>query len=159
MVYGNRRSNNPGSLKPFKWKVPKAAGKPVRDNIIEVEPEEEALTGLVRGQKASDIEERLYLALAAKFGWQNVEFQPSYIGVRNVDEVRPDFAIHGLPRMIVVYADDEFTHGTAEAKQHDKVQDARLMQKLGNMIEPPVRILGNELRTKELARQAVEQRW
>lgn len=145
--------------KPFKWKVvrPTRPDRPL--NRLEPEPEKEALTGLVMGEKASDLEERLYGALVAKFGAQNVEFQPSYLGMRNLSEVRPDFAIHGGPKIIIIFADDRFTHGTAKTKEHDKLQDARLMQEMGGEIEIPVHIDDRELDSKEAARKAVEDRW
>lgn len=145
------------TLKPFKWKVPRPAGKPKREWAAPVEPEQEKLTGAVQGQPASDIEERLNNALAERFGGQNVQFQPSYLGPKNLTEVRPDFAVHGQGRVLIIYADDEFTHRDTE--QHDKVQDARLFQAMEGLIEFPVRIPGRELASKDLARQAVSQRW
>jgi hypothetical protein len=150
------RKANP---QPFKWQVvrPQRADRPL--DRLEIEPEDEKLTGLVLGEQASDIEERLYNALGQKFGFGNIEFQPSYLGIKNLTEVRPDFAVHGGARIIIVYADDEFTHGTAEQKQRDKMNDARLMAQMSGIIEQPVHIMGMELRSKVDARAAVEARW
>lgn len=145
--------------KPFVWKVPKAASEERPLERLEIDTDAEGLTGIVQDQDASDIEERLYGALVSKFGKQNVVFQPSYLGIRNVDEVRPDFAIYGGARLVIVYADDEFTHGSAETKQHDKIQDARLMAMMDGEIESPVHIMGDRLRSKEDARRAVEETW
>jgi len=145
--------------KPFKWRVIKPARPDRPLQRLKPEPEKENLTGLVRGEKASDLEERLFGALVAKFGNQNVEFQPSYLGIRNLTEVRPDFAIHGGAKIIIIFADDKFTHGTAETIEHDKLSDARLMQAMAGEIEVPVHISDRELDTKDAARNAVEARW
>ncbi|MFA5808743.1 MAG: hypothetical protein WC935_00215 [Thermoleophilia bacterium] len=145
--------------KPFKWKVIRPARPDRPLDRLEPEPDKEVLTGLVRGEPASDLEERLYGALVAKFGANNVEFQPSYLGIRNLTEVRPDFAIHGGAKIIIIFADDKFTHGTAETIEHDKLSDARLMQAMAGEIEIPVHISDRELDTKDAARAAVEKRW
>ena len=87
----------PRKLKPFVWKVSKPASADMPLQRFEAETEQEVLTQQVMGQPASDIEERLYVALGKKFGFGNVEFQPSYLGPKNLTEVRPDFAVHGAP--------------------------------------------------------------
>ena len=145
--------------KPFKWKTPRPKREDRPLERLDVKPEKEVLTGLVLGEPASDLEERLYPALGQKFGFGNIEFQPSYLGMRNLTEVRPDFAVYGGARLLIIFADDEFTHGSAEQQQKDKVSDARLMQAMGGDIEPPVHISGRELASKEDARRAVESRW
>jgi hypothetical protein len=151
-----RRKTDP---KPFEWKVARPTRQDRPLDRLEIEPEKEVLTGLVMGEQASDLEERLYTALGEKFGFGNVEFQPSYLGIKNLTEVRPDFAVHGGSRIVIVYADDEFTHGSAEQKQKDKMNDARLMAQMGGYIEPPVHIMGVELKSNADARAAVEARW
>ena len=145
--------------KPFHWKVikPQREDRPL--DRLEPDKEEESLTGLVLGEKASDLEERLYYALGRKFGFDNIGFQPSYLGIRNLTEVRPDFVVYGGAKWLIVYADDEFTHGSAEQKQKDKINDARLMAMMGGDIEPPVHISGRELQSKNDAMKAVNDRW
>ncbi|MDD1679722.1 MAG: hypothetical protein LUO93_11140 [Methanomicrobiales archaeon] len=145
--------------KPFHWntRLPKSAvgtlNRPTPDKTAEV------LFGVVQGQPASDIEERLYRALDKKFGAQHIEFQPSYLGPKNVSDVRPDFAVYGGPTVIIIYADGEFAHGTAADIEHDKLQDARLFAEMQGHIDFPVHIPGRELATAELARVAVDKRW
>ena len=145
--------------KPFKWntRVPHADVGVVNRPEPTLTPE--VLTKQVQGQPASDIEERLYAALVRKFGGGNVYFQPSYLGPKNLTEVKPDFAIYGRPTVIIVYADGEFAHKTAEQQQHDKLQDARLFQAMQGQIDFPVHIPQRELETAAAARQAVDQRW
>lgn len=145
--------------KPFHWntRTPRADVGTV--NRPQVDKSPELLTKQVQGQPASDIEERLYVALARKFGAANVVFQPSYLGPKNLTEVRPDFAVYGRPTVIIMYADGEFTHSTAEEQQHDKLQDARLFQAMQGRIDFPVHIPARELKTFTAARQAVDQRW
>jgi hypothetical protein len=145
--------------KPFHWSTRTPHTDVSTLNRPQANKTPELLTKRVQGQPASDIEERLYAALARKFGGGNVYFQPSYLGPKNLTEVKPDFAVYGRPTVIIVYADGEFAHKTAEQQQHDKLQDARLFQAMQGQIDFPVHIPQRELGTAAAARQAVDQRW
>lgn len=146
-------------MKPFKWSVPKVASPRGPVHRVELDRLVEQLSGQIRGEPASDLEERLFVALGKHFGFENVEFSPSYLGVRNLTEVRPDFAVYGQGRIIIVYADGEFTHHTAEQKEHDRVQDLRLMSDLEGLADVPVRIPERELGSIKEAIEAVSKRW
>ena len=140
---------------PFKWPLPKR--EPV-DPVpaLDIPLAREELTGVVKGYKATDIEERMFIAFIHNgVNPDDIEFQPSYIAGRNMSgEIRPDFALHfGLIQ--IWYADEEFFHKTAEQRSKDETNDAILFQRLEGRIEWPIRIPGDDLDTQELADSAV----
>jgi len=136
-------------MKPFRW--PKIR-TPKEDTVnrIDVQREEEGLTGIVQGDAASAEEERLYLGfLNAGVEDDDIVFQPSFItGARNVPgEVRPDFLLY-LGIMLIVFVDGGFWHDTQEQKNKDDLQAAILMQELSGraLVE---RVKGERLQDQE----------
>ena len=145
-------------LKTPKWVVPTLGERPRDPYALRTEPEE-ALRGEIRGQAATDIEERLFYALASRYGANRVEFQPTVLGDRNVaGEVRPDFVVTGVAMLRIYFADGEYAHKTAEAKAKDNLDDQRLFNELQGTAEYPIRIPGDDLQTQEDADRAVRER-
>lgn len=144
--------------KTYKWVVPTLGERPEDPYALQSEPQE-ALRGEVRGQAATDIEERLFYALADRYGATRVEFQPTVLGDRNVvGEVRPDFVVTSAAMLRIYFADGEYAHKSAEAKAKDNLDDQRLFNELQGTAEYPIRIPGDELQTQEDADQAVRER-
>lgn len=140
----------------FKFKVPKKRRLVVP--ALRISKPLEGLTGIVQGQPATDIEERLWIALLRNgVRAEDIEFQPSYLAGRNMSgEIRPDFAIHvGLIQ--IWYADEDFFHRTAEQQSKDEFNDARLFSEMQGAIEFPIRISGDDLETQQKADAAVRE--
>ena len=135
-------------MKPFIWPKPRTTREETL-NRIQVTREEEGLTGIVQGEKASAEEERLYEGfLTAGIEPEDIVFQPSYIAGRNLPgEIRPDFLLY-LGILLIVYVDGGFWHDTQEQKNRDSVQAAILQQRLQGraLIE---RVKGEQLQTQE----------
>ena len=135
-------------MKPFIWPKPRTTREDTL-NRIQVTREEEGLTGIVQGEKASAEEERLYEGfLNAGIEPEDIVFQPSYIAGRNLPgEIRPDFLLY-LGILLIVYVDGGFWHDTQEQKNRDSVQAAILQQRLQGraLIE---RVKGEQLQIQE----------
>jgi hypothetical protein len=128
-----------------------------RQPAIDMRVPAEELAGVVQGQKATDIEERMYIALLHNgIANEDIEFQPSYLAGRNMPgEIRPDFATYQSVKIMVWFADEDFFHRSAEQKNKDEQKDAELFQRMNGSIEYPIRIPGDDLDTQELADAAV----
>ncbi len=138
----------------FVFKVPKKRRLVVP--ALRITKPLEGLTGIVQGQPATDIEERMWIAFFHNgVNARDIEFQPSYLAGRSMSgEIRPDFALHfGLIQ--VWYADGVFFHLTAEQKNKDAFNDMRLFHEMQGKIEFPIRISGDDLETQEKADAAV----
>ncbi len=118
----------------------------------------EELTGIVQGQGATDIEERLYIGyLHNGVSPNDIEFQPSYIANKNMaGEIRPDFAIH-IGQIQIWYADESYFHSTAEQRNKDAFNDARLFHEMQGRIQYPIHISGDDLETQQKADAAVRE--
>ena len=142
-----------GATKVFKFKPPSAPA-PVSLNRLRPVGEQEQLTGLVQGQDASDIEERLARSLDKYPATREYEFQESYRAPRNVPgELRPDFVVFlsGATAQ-PLQPDGEYAHKTAEARQSDEEKDALLDEILrGTGALPTIRIPGHLLATQDQA--------
>ena len=139
-------------MKPFHW--PKIR-TPREDTVnrLQVQREEEGLTGIVQGDRASAEEERLYQGfLNADVDPEDIVFQPSYItGVRNLPgEIRPDFLLY-LGIQLIVFVDGGFWHDTQEQKNKDDMQAAILMAELNKYGQHGLveRVKGEQLQTQE----------
>ena len=140
----------------FKWRK-RGRQRPVATGL-RIPTEEEELSGIVHGDSASDIEERMYIAFlhnGLKDG--DIQFQPTYIQGKNMPgEIRPDFATFvGLIQLW--FADGEYWHKGAEQKQKDDWNDSILFQKLEGKAEYPIRIPGEDLATQDDADRSVGQ--
>lgn len=123
-----------------------------------IELQDEGLTGIVHGFSATDIEERMYRGLLANdVGDEDIEFQPSYIAGRNMPgEIRPDFAVsNGL--IVILFADGERFHKTAEQRNRDKMNDSILFKRLEGRALFPIRVAGEDLETQEIANRSIEE--
>ena len=123
-----------------------------------IELQDEGLTGVVHGDPATDIEERMYRGLRNNdVDDGDIEFQPSYIAGRNMPgEIRPDYAVsNGL--IIVLFADGEFFHKTAEQRNRDRMNDSILFQRLEGRALFPIRVAGEDLETQEIADRSMEE--
>lgn len=149
----------PGARQAFKYQ---ADPKPPRAPLNRLRPvgEDEALTGLVQGQAASDIEERLARALDKHGATERYDFQESYAAPRNIPgEIRPDFIVYlGGATAQPLQPDGEYAHKSAEQKEEDRVKDARLDEILrGTGALPTIRIAGTDLETQAEADAWVEE--
>lgn len=92
----------------------------------------EELSGHILGQRASDLEERVYKALLNN-GLRNedIDFQPSYIAGRNLPgEIRPDFVLYNQGIPIIIFVDEEYFHEQPAQQARDKFNDAVLLERL-----------------------------
>ncbi len=133
---------------PFKWPRVRISREDTL-NRLNIPREEEGLTGIVQGERASAEEERLYEGfINADVDSEDIVFQPSYITDRNLPgEIRPDFLLY-LGILLIVYVDGGFWHDTQEQQNKDSVQAAILMQELNGrgLVE---RVKGELLQTQE----------
>jgi hypothetical protein len=129
-------------IKPYKYKLPPRPRPDTRVHRVEAEQDGEVLTGQVRGQKASDLEERFARALDAHN--LDFEFQPSYAAGKNIQgEIRLDFMVYLAGNLEQpVNVDGTWVHSSAEAKAKDAVQDARLDELLQGQALPVIRVPG-----------------
>lgn len=138
----------PGAAKVFRYKAPVAVQRSEAKNRPRGEVSHELLTHTVKGQSASDLEERFARGLDRNPNVLSYEFQPSYVTGRNLPgELRPDFIVYE-PVMQPVQIDGEFSHKTAEQHATDAVKDALLDEVLkGTGAMPSVRIPGDKIQT------------
>lgn len=138
----------PGVAKAFRYKPPAGPDKAGPLDRPRGEVNHEILTHIVKGQHASDLEERFARGLDRNPNVYRYEFQPSYVTGRNLPgELRPDFIIFE-PVMQPVQIDGEFAHKTAEQHTTDAIKDALLDEVLkGSGALPSVRIPGSKLQT------------
>ena len=139
-------------VKPYKYKIPRAK-QPDRLDRLEPIPNDEGLTGLVQGQRASDLEERFARALyklKLRF-WFQFYVYTAY-SLPGEDKV-VDFVVDaGL--MWPLEVDASFTHKTSEQRQYDKIRDAQVDEALGRAGYQRIqRIPGEKLATQDLANQ------
>lgn len=119
---------------------------------------DEGLTGIVHGDSATDIEERMYRGLLANdVDDSNIDYQPSFVAGRNMPgEIRPDFVVYnGL--IVVLFADGEFFHKTAEQRNRDRMNDSILFKRLEGRALFPIRVPGEDLETQEIANRSMEE--
>lgn len=139
----------------------KGRGKYVRvQRPKPVSDDEPALTGLVDGQQASDIEERFARALRSNSKIIYFEFRKIIIAPRyEAGSIEIDFLVHA-GTLTPIQTDGDWIHKTAEARAHDALQDTLTDQYLadaGYSAQPSIRIPGTRLATQEQADSAVRE--
>jgi len=143
-----------GATQAFKYRTPAQAERQALNRLPPAAPDDEGLTGIVAGQKATDIEERLARALDKHPATERYDFQDSYRAPRNVPgELRPDFIVYlsgATPQPL--QPDGEYAHRSAEQRESDRVKDALLDEILkGTGALPTIRIPGLLLDTQDEA--------
>jgi hypothetical protein len=151
--------------KPEEYKFNVRALKPERPYVKVQRPkpigaDDEALTGIVDGQAASDIEERFALALRANVKVSYFEFRKVIIAPRlEAGSIEIDFLVHA-GTIWPIQTDGEYFHKSAEARAHDELQDSLTDQYLsdaGYAAQPSTRIAGERLSTQEQANSVVRE--
>ncbi len=127
-------------------------------NRIPFPPSDEQLTGFVRDEQASDLEERYAKALD-KLG-KEFEFQYEVYAAGTLpgEAKLVDFVVYdgGIPFPEEV--DAAFTHKTAEQKGYDRIRDAVVNESLmKDGFQPLVRIDGERMNTQEGADQVASE--
>jgi len=142
----------------YRWRK-RGTRRPDYPKVFKPRKEPENLVGMVHGERASDIEERLYRAfLANDVKDDDIVFQPSYIAYKNLPgEIRPDFAIAGFGLLKIFFADGEYWHKPAEQKMRDKINDAILFEILEGQADYPIRIPGEKLADQDTANATVSE--
>ena len=144
----------PVKPKVFQYKTRRKAAPPLRRPVRKDEPE--TFTGIVKGQPASDLEERLARALMAR----KIEFLfqvPVYTaysvpGQENI----VDFVVYyDIPQPLEV--DGEYAHKSAGQKEKDRMRDALIDEALQLMgFQLIKRIAGDKLLTQQMALDLVD---
>jgi hypothetical protein len=129
----------PKALRPYKMRVAPTqkaqAAKQVRNEAVA-----ESLTGMVMGQKASDLEERAYISIRKLSSVLGIEFQPSFLAGRGMPgEYRLDFLIHMPGYIQPIQVDGEWIHKSAEAQESDRIKDAQFDNEMMGTGALPVR--------------------
>ncbi|KAA3643433.1 MAG: hypothetical protein DWQ07_23250 [Chloroflexi bacterium] len=142
---------------PYEYKssgVPKLKGV----NRFERIGEKELLTGVVKGQRASDLEERFARALYKNKRVLGFQFQVSLLAGRNLPgEKRVDFLVN-TGRIVPVEVDGYFSHRNAVQRGRDAIKEILLneyFQRAGYM--PLLRVPGHELGSQENADRRVRE--
>ena len=120
------------------------------NRLVFLDKPEEGLTGLVRGMKASDIEERFARAL---YKYQiPFDFQVSYLAPRNMSgEYRLDFMVYFEGEAWPFAIDGEYAHKTASQKRKDVWKDTVFDNAKKGKYRPVTRVPFTELDTQEKA--------
>jgi len=112
------------------YRYPEPTRPPVDDRLQRVEPqpeEEEALTGLVQGKDASDLEEMYARSLSKDERVLSFRFREVYGAPTRSQSgaIELDFYVVTGPAW-PVQIDAEFTHKDADTRAHDALQDQLL---------------------------------
>lgn len=125
--------------------------KPVTDD-------EPPLTGMVQGQRASDIEERFARALDKLSKVTRYDFLPTILAPPNMaGSIQIDFMVYA-GEVWPVQLDGDWVHKSAEAKAHDQLQDAladEYFASAGYGAQPQQRIPGHLISNQQDADQLV----
>ena len=142
---------------PYKYKLHGQANL-AGLNRIQRWADEELLIGAVKGQRASDLEERFARALYKNKRVLDFRFQVSFLAGRNLPgEKRIDFLVD-TGRIIPVEVDGYFAHRSAAQQSRDSLKEILLndyFQRVGYL--PLVRVPGDELATQEEADRRVRE--
>ena len=121
------------SSKPWEYEIDEPAHPTSGNRESSISAENESMAHYVRGERSS--KEEYWLSKA----WDKLQdegsvlswiFQPSYFTLANVPgEVRLDFMVN-IPPSLPVYVDGLWIHKSAEAQSRDKLNDARLNERL-----------------------------
>ena len=139
----------------YKHSMPPRRRQPrVAQAAVALSPEGPLLSGMVKGKKASDLEEVFARALDKTDSVQWWQFRNHYgAPMGQVGSIELDFLVY-TGTSYPVQIDGDWIHRSAEAKAHDLLQDARLnaiLQPRGAM--PVERIPGYKLQDGREASQ------
>lgn len=131
-----------GAAKAFKYRQPANPPKQ-RLNRATGEREIERLDRAVQGKRASDIEERFARGLDANPRVESYEFIVHNITGANLPgEAQLDFMVSSGGQQFAVQIDGQFAHKSAEQKNNDAVQDARLSEAIKDEVSEPFPVPG-----------------
>ena len=127
--------------KPHHYKKPRKVAMSKVTNRVQIEGEDEGLTGFVQEQEASDIEERYARSLTKNDNVDRFSFKEHYFGpARNTPGAREvDFMVLSGGSWWPDQIDGEIGHKTAAQKARDRISDAVLNQYLSQYGVNPVR--------------------
>lgn len=139
----------------YKYTLPsRAKGKLPAKKPIPVVKEGPALSGVLKGKTASDLEEVFGIALDNNPRVQWWEFRKNYGAPRGqVGAIELDFLV-STGTLYLFQIDGDWIHRTAEARAHDLVQDMRLNEMMKTKgARPVVRVQGSRLQDGLVASQ------
>jgi hypothetical protein len=144
-------------MQPYQYKTGKKSVSPDKPAQVLGMRDGEVLTGFIRGQPASNLEERFALALD-QISTLSYEFQPSYLGARNTSgEVKLDFMVYQGGQMFPIQIDGDFVHKTAAQREEDKIKDEQLDEYLSPYLAmPTMRIKEDDIGSVEEAKALIE---
>jgi len=128
-------------MKPYKYKRIAPVARPENSGRLRRAEEKEVLSGMVQGEKASDIEERFARALD-KLGI-SYTFQQHYFGpAKNTPgAIQIDFMVTSGASQVPVQIDGEIAHKTLSQREEDRIKDTRLNAYFARVgINPVIRI-------------------
>jgi hypothetical protein len=143
---------------PYLYKKEKKTRLTLPLNRISQAAPDEMLTGVVRGENASDLEERYSRALDKLEKDYEFQYEVYVAGTLPGEEKLVDFVVYdgGIPFPEEV--DAAFTHKTAEQKGYDAIRDAVVDDSLKSQgFQPIVRIDGERMNTQEGADLVAEE--
>jgi hypothetical protein len=155
--YSTRILRVPAYMQPYQYKTGKKSVSPDKSAQVLGMRDGEVLTGFIRGQPASNLEERFALALD-QISTLSYEFQPSYIGARNTSgEVKLDFMVYQGGQMFPIQIDGDYVHKTAAQREEDKVKDEQLDQYLSPYLAmPTMRLKEDDISSVAEAKALIE---
>lgn len=139
---------------PYLYPKPKKEREFIPLNRIPFPPSDEQLSGFVRNEPASDLEERYAKALTRMDKEFDFQYEVYAAGTLPGEEKLVDFVVWdgGIPFPEEV--DAAFTHKTAEQKGYDRIRDALVDESLSkDGFQPIRRIDGERMNTQEGADQ------
>lgn len=118
----SNRPRIPSAVRPYRYKSKRTA-RLDQDYLAPVREAGEVLTGYVRGQQASDLEERFARALV-EAGLDFV-FQYEVYSAYNLpgEEQTIDFVIYSFGNPIPIETGSEFIHGHPSRREKDRARD------------------------------------
>lgn len=129
----NKHSYGKGTYGQGAWKPPRKGplGHVPVGPLAERTPDSEPTGGgIVQGQKASDLEMRVYRALR-RLGWtdETVDFQYAIGGGRQPGGQIVDFLLQNFGRTIAIAVDGDYWHNrTQQQKEDDRQKQAELFE-------------------------------
>ena len=143
----------------FKYKINRPPHTPLPYGKIVAIKEDEALSGMINGKDASDIEERFYRALSKDKRVTGMEFRFPVISPRSMPgQLEIDFVVQSAGLVYSFQIDGAFAHKGVGKKQDDARKDVlsnAFMRKYNSF--PIKRIPGEMLSTQEQANQTVKE--
>ena len=108
----------------FKYKIPRKVHTPAPAFNVQLQADDEGLTGQIQGYPASDIEERFARALDRDERVSSYTFREAVIAGRNLPgQLEVDFMIQTGAIVKPVQVDGEFAHKGLSKKEEDAMKD------------------------------------